>query len=189
MHKGFGPGRSIFKIDRWPCAPIFHDMSKRTEGWFASFTYSCQANGHRRMQDLAPLPHPMQRSKSRLYDREKMPWGDRLRGSRLRDGRTIDQKLQRRARFELGNFAYIGRLRAFLSLHDFKLNFVTFLKAFIAIAGDRAIVNKHIWPAVASQKAIPFRVVKPLNSSLHAFHDPLHPPCTTSGGRTAWRNC
>ncbi len=66
-------------------------------------------------------------------------------------------------------FADVRGLRAFLSLHDFKIYSVAFLQAFVALRGDGAVVNEHIRPIVSSNEAISFSVVKPLNRTFQAF--------------------
>ena len=71
---------------------------------------------------------------------------------------------------ESGNLAYIGRLRPFLSLDDLEFNCVAFLQAFITVTGDGAVVDENVRPTVASQKAVPFRVIEPLHRAFDSFH-------------------
>lgn len=71
------------------------------------------------------------------------------------------------------DFIYIGRLRPFLSLDDLEFNVVAFLQALISITGNGAVVDEYIRSRVASQEAVPFRVIEPLHRSLYAFHGSL----------------
>ena len=69
-----------------------------------------------------------------------------------------------------GGLGYIGRLRPFLSLDDFKLNLIALLQAFVAFGGNGAVVNEHIRSIVAAEKTISLRVVEPLDRTFQTFH-------------------
>ena len=49
-----------------------------------------------------------------------------------------------------------------LTLNDLKFNIITFLQTFVAFGLNCAEVNEHVWPIVASNEPVTFRVVKPL---------------------------
>ena len=61
-----------------------------------------------------------------------------------------------------GGLGYIGRLRPFLSLDDFKLNLVALLQALVALGGDRAVVDEHIRTIVAAEETVPFALLNHL---------------------------
>jgi hypothetical protein len=69
-----------------------------------------------------------------------------------------------------GGLDYICRLRTFLSLNDFKLDFVALLQALIAIAGDRAVMDEHIRSIIAAKETVSLRIVEPLDDAFHTFH-------------------
>ena len=54
-------------------------------------------------------------------------------------------------------------LGAFLSLHNFKLDVITFLKAFVTVRLDGAIVNKNIRAVIPADEAEALCIVKPLH--------------------------
>jgi hypothetical protein len=71
----------------------------------------------------------------------------------------------------LRRLGYIGGLRTFLSLGNFELYLITFLKTFVAFRSDRAVVNEYIRTAVvSSDKAVALGVVKPLHRTFQTFH-------------------
>jgi hypothetical protein len=76
--------------------------------------------------------------------------------------------------------AYIGCLRALLSLGDLEIHLITFLKTLIAFRCDRAVVNKNVGAISRSDEPIAFRVVKPLDRAFHFRRTPFSR--TTSGG-------
>lgn len=57
---------------------------------------------------------------------------------------------------------FIG-LRALLALDDFKLNLIALLQGLIAFGCNGAVMDKNIWPIVASNETEPFSVVKPFH--------------------------
>ena len=71
--------------------------------------------------------------------------------------------------FRLGDGLSLG---AFLSLHDFKLNVITFLKAFISFRLDGAIVNKNIRAIFPANKTEALCIVKPLHFTFNSRHVP-----------------
>ena len=70
----------------------------------------------------------------------------------------------------LGSLVYVCSLWAFLSLDDLELDVITFLKTFITLGGDRAVVHKNIGPFVAPDKSVAFCVVKPFHRTFQTFH-------------------
>src|SRR5437660_11521468 len=69
----------------------------------------------------------------------------------------------------LGSLVYVCRLWAFLSLDDLELDVITFLKTFITLGGDRAVVHKNIGPFVAPDQSLAFCVVKPCHRTFQTF--------------------
>jgi hypothetical protein len=59
-------------------------------------------------------------------------------------------------------FLHIGSLRTFRPLHNLKLDSLSFLQSAVAVANDSGIMNENIRTIVAPDKAIAFRVIKPL---------------------------
>jgi hypothetical protein len=57
-----------------------------------------------------------------------------------------------------------------LALYDFELNGIALLQAFIALGGNGAVVNEHVWPVVPSNKTVTFRVVEPLHGTFQTIH-------------------
>ena len=80
----------------------------------------------------------------------------------------------------LRRFANVCRLRSFLALRNFELNYITFLEAFIAIRGDCAVVDKNIRSIVPTDETVAFRVIEPLDRTFQTFHvRPLRPAAYT----------
>ncbi len=69
-----------------------------------------------------------------------------------------------------GELGYVGCLRPFLALDDLELNLVAFLQTFIAVAGDRAVMDEYIRSFVAAQEPVSLRVVEPLHRAFQSFH-------------------
>jgi hypothetical protein len=63
----------------------------------------------------------------------------------------------------------VAGLRAFGSSGHGKLNPVSVGKATPAIALNRAVMHKHIRPAVAGNKAEAFTIVEPLNDAAFSY--------------------
>ena len=55
------------------------------------------------------------------------------------------------------------RLWPFAALDDFELHIVAFFQAFISVILDGTVVNEYICTVFAPDKAVAFRVVKPLH--------------------------
>lgn len=66
-------------------------------------------------------------------------------------------------------------LGAFLTLDDFELHVVTFLKTLISFRNDGAVVYENIRPFVAADESKSLRVVKPLDFAFHLRHLLLPP--------------
>jgi hypothetical protein len=75
-------------------------------------------------------------------------------------------------------FGDIGGLGTFGPLDDLEFDGISFLQRAVAIAHDGGVVNKYIWSVISPDKSVAFRVIKPLNVSLHF----LKPPCGASSG-------
>ena len=87
------------------------------------------------------------------------------------------EPIKQTARFEpsllhsqSNDLAYIGRLRAFLSLDDLEFNLVALLQALISIARDGAVVDEDIRSTIAPQEAVPLRIIEPLHRAFYAVH-------------------
>ncbi len=74
----------------------------------------------------------------------------------------------------LGCFRNIRCLRAFLALHNLELYLISFLQTFITFRRNSAVVYENIGPIFASDKSIPFSIVKPLHRTFQTFH--VNPP-------------
>src|SRR5579872_70534 len=72
-----------------------------------------------------------------------------------------------------GGLADICRLRSFLTLHNLKLNRVALLQAFVAFAGNGAVVDEYVGPVVTSNEPVSFGIIEPLHSSFQSIHVPL----------------
>jgi hypothetical protein len=75
-----------------------------------------------------------------------------------------------RGEIESRHFHDVGRLRTFLTFGDFELNLITFLQALVSLGGDCTVMNENIWPIVASNEPVPFRVIEPLHCTFQAIH-------------------
>jgi hypothetical protein len=67
-------------------------------------------------------------------------------------------------------FGNVLSLRAFLSLDDFELYVVTFLKALVAIGLDRAVVNEDIRAVITAYETEALCVVKPFHFTFNSRH-------------------
>ena len=63
-------------------------------------------------------------------------------------------------------------LWAFLALNNVKFYFVAFFQTLVAIDLNCAVVHKNVRSIVASDKAVPFRVVKPFDFACVLSHEP-----------------
>jgi len=61
-------------------------------------------------------------------------------------------------------------LRPFLALHDFKLNVIALLQAFVALRLDGAVVDKHIGTVFSTDEAETLCVVEPFNFTFDSRH-------------------
>ena len=68
--------------------------------------------------------------------------------------------------------AYVLCLRAFLPLHDLKLDIVTFLKALITFRLDGAVVNENIRAVIPADEAEALCIVKPFDFAFDSRHFP-----------------
>src|SRR5467141_2416835 len=77
-----------------------------------------------------------------------------------------------RSKFLSGAFLHLGRLRSFGSLYYVKFDRITLLQRPVAIPGDCRIVYEYIGPIFPAYESVSFRIIEPLNCSLH-FVSPL----------------
>jgi hypothetical protein len=71
-----------------------------------------------------------------------------------------------------GAFFHLGRLRSFGSLYYLKFDRITLLQRPVTIPGDCRIVYEYIGPIFPAYESVSFRIIEPLNCSLH-FVSPL----------------
>src|SRR5512147_1646741 len=69
-------------------------------------------------------------------------------------------------------FQYIGCLRAFGSLHDFKLDVFTFFQGFKPVTLQCGIVDEDVLSTVKTDESKPFPIVEPLHCSLCLHNTP-----------------
>src|SRR5664279_2717866 len=74
-----------------------------------------------------------------------------------------------RSELALLRLHHIGGLRPFLAVNDLKLNHITFLQTFVALAGQRAVVHEYVGAILTADKAKAFRIVEPFHGSFQ-FH-------------------
>src|ERR1035438_3653691 len=74
-----------------------------------------------------------------------------------------------RSELALLRLHHIGGLRPFLAVNDLKLNHIAFLQAFVALAGQRAVVHEYVWAILTADEAKPLRIVEPFYGSFQ-FH-------------------
>jgi|HubBroStandDraft_2_1064218.scaffolds.fasta_scaffold30585_3 hypothetical protein len=86
----------------------------------------------------------------------------------------------------LSALVYISRLWPFLSFGNFKLHLITFLKAFVALRCDRAVVNKNIGTISTADEPVAFCVIEPLYCAFH--FSPFFRPSLIAGGPDVTRN-
>jgi|GEM_PF-2071488 hypothetical protein len=67
-------------------------------------------------------------------------------------------------------FYNIFRLRPFLALHDFKLNIITLLQAFVAFRLDGAVVDEHIRAVFPTDEAETLCVIEPFDFTFNSRH-------------------
>ena len=61
-------------------------------------------------------------------------------------------------------------LGAFGALDNVELYLIAFFEALIAVPLDGAVVNKDVWSAIATEKAIPLCVIEPLYDAFILCH-------------------
>jgi len=66
-------------------------------------------------------------------------------------------------------------LGALLPLNNFELDIIAFLKAFVALRLDGAVVDEHIRAVIATDEAEPLCVIEPFDFTF----DSGHVPCST----------
>jgi hypothetical protein len=88
---------------------------------------------------------------------------------KIHNGRVSSDQRSQTLRRSLG---YVCCLWSLLTLGDLELHRVTLLEALVALRGNRAVVNKDVWPIRASDEAITLSVIEPLDGSFQTFHVP-----------------
>lgn len=63
-------------------------------------------------------------------------------------------------------------LRPFLAFSNLELYCIAFLKTFISLGSDRAVMNKNIGTVGAPDEPVPFGVIEPLDRTFQSFHVP-----------------
>lgn len=91
-----------------------------------------------------------------------------FRGSR--SGKSQEQAPIGELRIQSSKFAYIGRLRPFLSLDDLEFDSVALLQALISIASDGAVVDEDVRSTIAPQEAVALCIVEPLHCAFYTIH-------------------
>src|SRR5437879_8304520 len=66
-------------------------------------------------------------------------------------------------------FLHIGSLRTLRSLHNLELDRVSFLQSAITFSDDGRIMNEYIRAVIASDKAVPLRVIEPFHGATQAW--------------------
>jgi hypothetical protein len=82
----------------------------------------------------------------------------------------MDRSLVERQDPLRARFNHIGRLRALLTFSDFELHRVAFLQALVAFGCYGAVVNENIRPIRASDEAIAFGIIEPLDGPFQTIH-------------------
>ncbi len=67
-------------------------------------------------------------------------------------------------------FCDVFCLGPILALHDFKLNVITLLQAFVAVRLDGAVVDEHIGAVFPTDEAETLCVIEPFNFSFNSRH-------------------
>ena len=126
------------------------------------FLEECKMASARRIQSNPMLFHGLN---AECFFKNKDP-ANRDRVSKFNQGKVESGSVRL---FRLGDGLSLG---AFLSLHDFKFNVITFLKAFISFRLDGAIVNKNIGAIFPANKAEALCIVKPFHFTFNSRHVP-----------------
>src|SRR6185437_13843264 len=85
-------------------------------------------------------------------------------------GKVVRQSLAGRELGYLAGAHNLIRLGPFLTLDDVELDFVTLFQALVAVHLNSAVVDKYIGSVVASDKPVPFRIVKPFDFAFVLSH-------------------
>src|SRR5450631_2965356 len=70
----------------------------------------------------------------------------------------------------LRRLAYVRSLRPLRALLDLELDYVAFLQALIALAGDRAVMHEHVGPILATDESVSLGVIEPFHSTFQTIH-------------------
>jgi hypothetical protein len=63
----------------------------------------------------------------------------------------------------VSRFLYISSLRTLGSLHDLKLNHLSFLQGAITVSNNRGIMNEDVGTILAPNESVAFRVIEPFH--------------------------
>lgn len=63
-------------------------------------------------------------------------------------------------------------LRTLLPLNDVEVYFVAFLETFVSVDLDGAVVYENVRTIIASDKAVTFRIIEPLDFAFVLRHEP-----------------
>src|ERR1700730_18743466 len=66
-----------------------------------------------------------------------------------------------------GTLCHICRLRPLWTLDNFEFNRVPFVQGFVSLAYDCRVMDKYIGSTLASDEAVAFRVIEPLDRAFH----------------------
>src|SRR5574341_303826 len=108
-----------------------------------------------------------------------MKWGNRspepdeglLHKPCSRPSRTT-RKGNRPLRCRDGHLHHIGRLRSLRALDDIELDVLSLLECLESIALKRGVMDKHILPAIETNKSKPLSIVEPLHSTFRLHKNP-----------------
>ena len=64
-------------------------------------------------------------------------------------------------------FCYVGGLRTFRPLNNFKLYRISFLQSPVTFAVDCCVMDKNVRTILASYETVSLGIIKPLDSTLH----------------------
>jgi hypothetical protein len=62
-------------------------------------------------------------------------------------------------------FSYVSSLRTLRSLHDLKLNHISFLQGAITVTNNRGIMNEDVGTIIAPYESVTFCVIEPFHRS------------------------
>src|SRR4029077_2586025 len=87
------------------------------------------------------------------------------------------------------NLLYIGSLRTFRPLPNFKLDRLSFLQSAIAFANDSGIMNENIRTIIAPDEAVAFCIIEPLHLAFHFLWSPRMQILKCRFGRAYFTRC